>query len=90
MNEPLRLVPSEKEKIVTLTAQAERVDKLVDELIAYNESLKEQMEQVRLALGIDHYDFDRLKSGDYVFSKSTEVGKVLRTLADKLEAALGH
>ena len=52
MSEPLKLVSDADEK-EDLTTRLKTVDNLIDELIAEKEALKEEIEQIRLALGLD-------------------------------------
>ena len=53
MTEPLKLVPSKNEDDDDdLIDSVKRVDELVDELITVNEKLKDELEAIRLVLGI--------------------------------------
>lgn len=87
MTEPLKLVHSDKDddEDDTIAERVKRVDELVDELIAANAALKEEMEKIRLTLGLDRYDFDRLKSDD--IWKAVASSEVMRDL-DKIELKL--
>ena len=67
------------------------VDELVDELIAANEALKEEMEKIRLALGMDRYDFDKFRRDGFIAqAQSDVVGQAIECLVGKLEKVLGH
>lgn len=91
MADYLKLVPSnEKDDDDTLVGRVQKVDELVDELIEANEALKEEMEQIRLFLGMDRYDFDRFKQDGFKLNHATAVGKDLDALAAKLEKVLGY
>lgn len=74
----------------SIVGSVKRVDELVDELIAANAALKEEMEQIRLALGMDRYDFDRFKQNGFRFDETTVVVKTIDAVVAKLEKALGY
>lgn len=87
----LTLVPSnEKEDEDSIVGRVKRVDELVDELIEANDDLKEEIEQIRLALGMDRHEFDKFKRDGYRFTEGTLVVKSIDSVIGKLEKALGH
>ena len=90
MSEPLKLVSDADEK-EDLTTRLKTVDNLIDELIAEKEALKEEIEQIRLALGLDRYDFDRLrKDGIRHVIVSSQVASELDKIELKLRKELGY
>jgi hypothetical protein len=90
---PLKLVPSKADnEEEDLVSRLKRLDTLVDELITEREEMKEEMEQVRLALGMDRYDFDRLRRDGIVglTTADTVVATELNKLELKLRKELGY
>ena len=91
MTEPLKLVPMEEDDETSILNRVKRVDELIDELIAANELLKEDMERMRLALGMDRYDFDKFRRDGFITqAQSDVVGQAIEGLVGKLEKVLGH
>jgi hypothetical protein len=74
----------------SIEGQVKRVYELVDELIAANEELKEELDKIRLALGMDRIDFERFRQNGFRFAASTGVVKALDAVTAKLEKVLGH
>jgi uncharacterized protein (DUF302 family) len=87
---PLKLVPMEEDDDDSVVGRVKRIDELVDELIAANEDLKEEMEKIRLALGMDRYDFDRFRQDGFVLHHQITVSKDFDRVIEKLEKALGY
>ena len=91
MADPLKLVPMEEDDETSVLNRVKRVDELVDELIAANEALIEEMEKIRLALGMDRYDFDKFRRDGFIAqAQSDVVGQAIEGLVGKLEKVLGH
>jgi hypothetical protein len=91
MSDNLKLVLSNDDADEdSIVGRVKRVDELVDELIAANAALKEEMEQIRLALGMDRYDFDKFKQDGFRFNQSTAVVKAIDDVVEKLEKVLGY
>ena len=91
MVEPLKLV-SEPKKKETLVGRVEKLDELVDELIEANEDLKEELEQIRLGLGMSHVDFASFKDNGYRITAGMggEAMVILEKSIDKLKKILGY
>lgn len=93
MSDSLKLVPPDKniDDEEDLLTRLKGVDELVDELIAERDVLKEEMEQLRLALGLDSYDFDRLrKDGIRHVVLNSKVTSELNKIELKLRKELGY
>lgn len=74
----------------SLEGRVKQVGELVDELIAANEVLKEEIEQIRLALGMDCYAFDKFRRDGYRFDEKTAVVRLVDEVVAKLEKVLGY
>jgi len=86
----LKLVPMEEDDEDSVTGRVKRVDELVDELIMVNEGLREEMELIRLALGMDRYDFDRFRQNGFILHPKIPVAKDIDNVIQKLEKVLGY
>lgn len=93
MTEPLKLVPSKDEDDDDcLVEGVKRIEELVDELITVNEKLNEDLEAIRLALGIDRMEFARLRDDDFhgLLHATSGVVKSVEDVVAKLEKVLGY
>jgi hypothetical protein len=89
MTEPLKLVSVDDDED-TLVGQVKLIDELVDELIEANENLKEEMEQIRLALGMDRVEFLNFRQNGFVLPRNGLIGKTINGVVTKLEKVLGR
>lgn len=91
MPSPLKPIPSPNPNAANaLPDKVAEIDKLTDELIAENESLKDELEAIRDHLGMDLHEFGRFKQDGFHYSAQTEVGKHLDSITQKLEKVLGY
>jgi len=94
MTEPLKLVPSKNEDDDDdLIDSVKRVDELVDELITVNEKLKDELEAIRLVLGIERIEFERLRENGFHGLLRVGAVQVIDTVdkvVEKLEKVLGY
>jgi hypothetical protein len=91
MADNLKLIPSD-DKVAddSLGDRVKRVDELVDELITANETLKDEMDSIRLALGMDSHDFAKFKRDGFRFTDGVKIAAAIAGVEQKLEKALGR